>query len=229
MKISGKNAVVGLVLGAFVLASAMTPLAVLAAERGDCVNAGYAMQRPHFDPAKISQKLAETFGINQDDVVNYQQQGVSYRDLARASFMAKASGQPLKAVMAAKTYDNTWQDVAQTLGVTAERMQATRHDIAATKLEKNLGLAKQTSLDLMQQGYRSRDIAVANELAKNTSKPIGDILAMRKINNTWSDVAQTLGVNETTLKQDLAKIHGDKPDAGRHGHHPLPSPEGPNW
>ncbi len=205
-----KKSIIGLALGVFVLAGLFSPLATQAADP-NAYNQPVPGHHQKLDPEKIAQEMADTFGVNKDDVLKYQQQGIRMHDLFRASFLAKASGKSLKEVMETKTASNTWKDVAQSLGVTKEKMKAARQDIASTRLEKKLSIPKQTSLDLMQQGYQPRDIAVASKLADNTGKPISDILSMRKINNTWHDVAQSLGVDDNTFKQDMKDIRAAFP------------------
>jgi hypothetical protein len=228
MKMLNKKAIAGLVAGAFILAGAAIPFTVQAAAENNPGNFDKpAFHQRHFDPDKMAQNISDTFGVNKEEVLKYQQEGIKFRDLFRASFLAKASGQSLKEVMGAKTFDNTWKDVAKALGVTKEKMQATRNDIASTRLENKLSISKQTSLELMQQGYRPRDIAVANELAQNTGKPIGDVLSLRKINNTWYDVAQTLGVDDNTFKQDMQNLKAAFPHPINRPH-PAPGMSMPN-
>ncbi|HEY3426686.1 MAG TPA: hypothetical protein VGL27_17965 [Negativicutes bacterium] len=199
-----KKRIMGLVAGGVLLASTISPFVAQAAVQCDFYP---TMMRHHqLDPDKVAQHIADTFDVNKDVVLTYEKQGVRFKDLYKASFLAKASGKSLKEVLQTKTLDNTWQDVAISLGVTKEEIRATHQDIEATKLEKKLNITKQTSLDLLQQGYLSRDIAIANELSKNTSKPISDILTMRKINNTWYDVAQLLDVDQDTFKQDMKDL-----------------------
>jgi hypothetical protein len=206
MNILTRKRVVGLTACVVILAGAVSPIAVQASAENDCSGQPPAMYQRHFDPDKIAQRIADTYGVNKEDVLKYNNEGVSFKDVFKASFLAKASGKSLKEVMEVKTYDNTWKDAAQSLGVTKEQMKATRNDIAATQLENKLQISKQTSLDLMQQGYRTRDIAVANALSNNTGKPIIDVLAMKKINNTWLDVASTLGVDDNTFQQDMKDL-----------------------
>lgn len=218
---NGKNnkAILGLVAGAVILTGAVLPFTAQAAT-------GYGLgpgdrpgfQQRHVDPDKMAQRMADTFGVSKEEVLKYQQQGARGKDLFRAAFLAKAGNISLQQVMAAKTYDNSWRDVAKSLGITKEKIKAARMDIASSRLEQKLSIPKQTSLSLMEQGYRGRDIAVANSLSKNTGKPIGDILAMRKINNTWRDVAETLGVSEDTFRQDIQELRQAFPHHGRHGH-----------
>jgi hypothetical protein len=164
------------------------------------------MEQGHMDPDKVAGKIAETFGVDKSTLLQYHKQGVNFRDLVKASVISKASGKTLKQVLAARTYDNTWKDVANSLGATPEKIKAVRQDIAANMLQKKLNIAKSTSLGLLHEGYHPRDIAVANELAKNTGKPINDILGMRKINNTWRDVAKDLGVSDATFRQDMGNL-----------------------
>jgi len=213
MNFWNKKMVIGFIVGTFILASAVIPFVVQASENEGPGDAGF---HRHFDPEKIAAKISDTFGVDKDEILKYHEQDVNFRELFKAAFLAKASGHSLKEVMATKTYDNTWKDVAQTLGVTKEKMKATRQDIASTQLEKKLNIAKEVSLPLMQQGYRGRDIAVANELAKNTGKPIVDVLSMRKINNTWQDVAETLGVDDNTFKKDMQNLKAAFPQRGFH-------------
>ncbi|MDR3590850.1 MAG: hypothetical protein P4N41_14455 [Negativicutes bacterium] len=218
MKSWNRKTVIGLVVGTFILAGAVLPFMVQAAENegfgGGPGHPGFHQRQ--FDPDKMAGKLADTFGVSKDEVLQYNEQGINFRDISRASFLAKAGGYSLKEVMAAKTYDNTWKTVAQNMGITKEKMKATRQDMAATVLDKKLSIAKEVSLPLLQQGYRGRDIAVANELSKNTGKPVAEVLSLRKINNTWRDVAETLGVDDNTFKQDMKNLKTAFPQRGFH-------------
>ncbi len=221
MKSKNFKQFIGLVAGVLFLAGvAAAPFIAQAAAQPEATNnpPGHHFQ---VDPDKAAQRLADNFGVSKDEVLKYQQQGVNFRDLSKASLLAKASGKSLAEIMAAKTTANTWKDVAQSLGVTKEKMQAVRQDIAASRLESKLGIPKQSSLELLQQGYHLRDIAVANKLAANTGKSVTDVLALKKINNRWSDVAQTLGVDDNTFRQDMKDLRGAFPHRGMPGHHPM--------
>lgn len=212
-----KKSILGLTAGVVILTGSVSPLAVQAVVENDGACQTPAMHQRHFDPEKIAQRIAEKYDVNKDDVLKYCNDGIRFKDISKAAFLAKASNKSLKEVMEVKTYDNTWKDVAQSLGVTREQMKATRNDIAATRLETKLQISKQTSLALLQQGYRAHDIAVANALSNNTNKPINDVLAMKKINNTWHDVASDLGVDDNTLKKDMKYIRTVFHNKGFHG------------
>jgi hypothetical protein len=171
------------------------------------------MHRQLSSPDQRAQKIAETFGLDKREILNYFEQGNHFRDLSCAAFLAKACDQSLQQVMAIKTPDKTWRNVAESLGITPEKAKAARQDIMAGRMEK-LHISKQNSLDLMQQGYRPHDIAMAQELAENTSQSIQNVLSLRKINNTWRDVAKNLGVSEDILKQDMQNISEVFPHKG---------------
>ncbi len=203
MNILTRKSMIGLATGVLMLAGTASFSTVQAAAENGGSWQPPAMQQCHFNPDEIAQRIADTYGVNKEAVLKYHNEGVNFKEVFQGAFLAKASGKSLKEVMEVKTYDNTWQDVAQALGVTKEQMKATHNEIAAAQLESELHISKQLSLDLMQQGYRARDIAVANALANNTGKPIIDVLAMKEINNTWHDVASALGVDDNTFQQDI--------------------------
>lgn len=219
MNVLTKKSILGLTAGIVMLAGSMSPLAAQAAAENDSACQPPAMHQRHFDPDQIAQRIADTYGVNKDDVLKYCNDGVKFKDISKASLLAKAGNKSIKEVMEVKTYDNTWKDVAQSLGITKEQMKAAHNDIAATRLETKLQISKQTSLDLLQQGYRAHDIAVANALSNNAGKSINDVLAMKKINNTWHDVATDLGVDDNTFQQDVKTLRTAFHHEGFHGHH----------
>lgn len=155
---------------------------------------------------KIAQNMSDTFGVSKWEVMKFHKDGYAFNELYEASLIAKASGKSLREVVSVKKADNNWRDVAQKLGVTQQKLKATRIDISSTKLNTKLNIPKYVAAELLNNGYHARDIAVANELAKNTDKPIKDVLAMKKINNTWFDVANSLGISQETFKKDMATL-----------------------
>jgi hypothetical protein len=198
---STKKILVISLLGIFLLAGVLTPYITQAAQPTA------TSTEQQCGPGMMVQRLASNLGIDENDAAKYIHQGVKPRDLAHASLLAKASNKTLPEVLQMKTLANTWQDVRDSLGVTKEQLKALRQDMLATRVESKLAIPKDTTLSLLQQGYRVRDIEMAGLLAQNTNQAIGDVLAAKKINNRWNDVATNLGVDETTFKQDLAKIH----------------------
>jgi hypothetical protein len=210
MKIVSRQAIAAMVAGTFMIAAAATPFIVQAAETNSTPMKEQQMEHKDWhqkmSPAKIAQHLADTFGIDQATILQYFVQGTSFKDISRAAFLAKASGKSFVDVISLKTSDNNWKDIATTLGITKEQMQATRQDMIATGLNKKIGLDKETTLNLLHDGYQAHDIGMAAELGKNTDKALTDVLALKKINNTWFDVATTLGVDKETFKSDTKEI-----------------------
>lgn len=212
MKMVSKKTIAAIVAGTFILAGIASPFIAQAAhDHGKRPG----IEHRKVEPAKIAERMAEIYGIDQATILKYQSNGVSFRDLNRAAFMAEASGKSLDEVLALKTADNKWKDVAQTLNITKDQMKATHNSLTSKRLSAKLGIDKQTSLNLLEQGYKSHDIAMSGLLAQNTGKSIDSILDMKKINNTWLDVAKSLGVEKETLKQDMQKLRKASP---RHFH-----------
>ncbi len=205
MKIFSKKNLAAIVASTFILAgAAATPFIVHAAEID---NGRPAIHHQQMNPEQIAQNMSETFGVSKEDILKYQASGINFKDIGRAAFLANASGKSLDEVMSHKTPDKKWKDVAQELGITKEQMKAAHQNIAAQQLNTKLGMDKEAALNLLREGYHAKDIGMANELAKNTGKPVNDILSLKKINNTWKDVADSLGVSQDTFKQDMKDMH----------------------
>ncbi|MEN6413370.1 MAG: hypothetical protein ABFC84_11545 [Veillonellales bacterium] len=225
MKILSKKTLAGILAGTFILAGASAPFLVNAAENNDRDSRPAYRQCQHQKPTpeQMAQRLSEDLSVSQDSILQYQAKGMNFRDISRAAFLANASGKSMDEVISYKTTDNTWRDVAEKLGITKEQIKAARQNIAAARLNTKLGMDKEAVLDLLQQGYHPRDIAMANELAQNTGSSINDVLNEKKINNTWRDVADNLGVDSDTFKQDLQDVRPAFPHHwGGHFHMPHP-------
>lgn len=228
-----RKSILGLAAGAVLLAGTMTPLAVYASPETDGGPQPPAMMQHDGrfapDPAKMAEHIADTFGVNKDEVMKYVNEHVDGRDIFHASFLAKASGKSLTTVMQTKTYDNTWRDVEQSLGVSKEQMKETGAELGANWLEKSDKISHDAAFDLLKQGYNPHDIVVANELAKNSDQPIANVLALKKINNSWKDVADSMGIDENTFHQDMDNIMKNMHPKGFPGHGPGPQNCGPEF
>ncbi|WP_094607220.1 hypothetical protein SPSIL_057710 [Sporomusa silvacetica DSM 10669] len=147
------------------------------------------------------QYLAEilTLGIDKKEATKYLKPGIDQHELLIAGMMAKVSGKSFVDVLQMKNLANTWPDIERALGITKEQMRAFHQNIMADQMEEDFAIPKQTAIDLLTQKYNPQDILAANALATSAHKTIDDVLAMRKINNKWKDVAQTLGVDVKVL------------------------------
>jgi len=216
MSILSKKSIIGLATGVALFAGTMNPFVAQASSPNEGEDGGRTpmMELHQLSPDKVVQNLSDTFGIDKEDILDYVNEGVGERDLSTGCFLAKASDKSLKTVMNIKMKKTSWRDVSQALGITKEKMESTGNEIAANRLENTLKIAKQTGLGLLQDGYQPNDIALANELAANSKKSIQDVLAMKKMNNTWEDVADSLNVDESTFKSDIKIIRDAFYNAG---------------
>lgn len=217
MKILSKGTIAAMVAGTFIMAAAASPFIVQASEIQQPTTGQHQKheQKPQLTPEQSAAHLSAAFGIDQATILHYNANGMNFKDISRAAFLANASGKSIDDVMSHKTANNTWKDVSTAMGITKEQMHAARQNMIANGLNKKIGLDKQITLDLLTQGYHPQDIAMASQLAKNTNKPINEVLSMKKINNRWSDVASTLGVDKETFKNDMKTLgHG----FGHNGH-----------
>ncbi len=210
MKIVNRKTIAAMVAGTFIIAGAASPFIVQAAEEQETPSAYHQKEaRKQLDPQIASKRISETFGIEQSVVLKYNNNGMSFKDIGKAAFLAKAGNQSIDSVISKKTADNNWKDVADSLGITKEQIKTAHQDLAADQLNKRTGIDKKAALSLLQDGYQPHDIGMASQLATASKKPIKNVLALKKINNTWSDVAAQLGIDAETFKKDFKKAgHG---------------------
>ncbi len=218
MKIISRKSIAAMVAGTFIIAGAASPFLVQAAETEKTPSAYHQKQeRKQMSPEAAAKKLSNTFGIEESAILNYNNNGMSFRDIGKAAFLAKAGDKSIDSVISQKTADNNWKDVAESLGITKEQIKAAHQDMAANQLNKRTGLDKKTALNLLKDGYHPHDIGMASQLANATKKPIKDVLSLKKINNTWSDVAKKLGIDAETFKKDFKGMgHGPHHKGPRH-------------
>lgn len=222
MNMLSKNKLMAMVAGTFIIASVASPFIVQASEVQQPPTRQHQKSEKlrQITPEQSAQRLSATFGIEQATILQYNANGMSFKDIGRAAFLANASGKSLADVITHKTANNNWKDVSKDLGITKEQMHAAGQNMVANHLNQKTGLAKKITLDLLQQGYHPQDIGMAAELTKNTNKPITEILSLKKINNRWSDVASSLGVDKETFKNDRKELgygfghsgHGQRPE-----------------
>lgn len=200
-----KKTIATMVAGTFLFVGAVLPFAVHAAS--SLKQDKPAMHQRKIDPGKAASRISEHFGISKESVLKYQSQGYSFRDLKKAAFLAKASGKSFESVVALKTTDKTWKTVVQDLGVTKEQMKATHRELTADRVTAKTGMNRAEVTGLLEQGYKGRDIAMAGLLSKKSSRSAGDIIQLKKINNTWFEVAGAIGVDKEAFKAELKEMH----------------------
>lgn len=98
------------------------------------------------------------------------------------------------------------------------QVQEQHYSFVAKRIAEYGNLEEAVALQLLKDGYRGRDIEMAGRLAKASGKDVQAVLAMKKINNRWYDVADALGV----AWDDIRAQGGPQDLCGRgrafHGH-----------
>lgn len=223
MKMFNKKMLAGLVAGAML----MTGSAIL-------VNNAYAADSsqppafsqdqnqnrpPRFNLNDAAARLAQECNVDASQIVSYCNDGGDFREAMHAAHLAKLSGKSFNTVVNAKTDSNNWQQVAESLGVTQEMMDQDRRDFMAQRIADMGNVSQDDAKRLLDNGYDGRDIEMAGALAKASSKNIDDVLGMKKLNNSWRDVATELGIDDSTLQSLRPAPPEGQPNQQNFGRH----------
>lgn len=136
--------------------------------------------------------ISEKYGVDAAQVEAAFKDGVHFGDVKFAAALAKLSGKSFSEVLAMKV---DWFQVAEKLGVTREQMKNFFEQERDEHFAKMAGVDAKTFKSLLSDGYNPHDIMIAGKLAQASNKNIKSVLDKRKINNTWDDVAKSLGVD----------------------------------
>lgn len=212
MTIVGKRIAIGMITGAVILCGAIgtyNSAAHAAIHRGPH-NAENVPPR-HMDSSKVAEHISEQFGVDKSQVQKYLESGnCDPRDLMEGAMIAKLSGKSFDDVLSAKNDKTRWSEVAEKFGVNKDQIREAHDDMMAEGLSRNGSISKSDALKLLKDGYRPDDLSVASQIAKSSGKSIKDVLSMKKLNNSWRDVAKSLGVSDNLVHER----HG-----GPRGHH----------
>lgn len=214
-KIVAKKLIILAVTGAFVLtglgATQIPQSVALAATQN------FHQQDRHYNrdanPERMAENIQEVFGIEKQVILDYNAKGWRFRDLHEAAFIAYASQKTFSDVLNAKTVTNSWRDVSESFGLTKEQRRSVERMMMSNRMATHLEISASTVKNLLDAGYHPRDIAMAATLSKKSNKSMDAVLGMKKINNSWYDVATSLGLSDTTYNQcrdDARYGYGDK-------------------
>lgn len=153
-------------------------------------------------------EFADYYGVNQAEVETALKNRVHFEDLRNAAVLAKLSGKSFSEVLAMKT---DWRQVADKLGVKREQFEDYMKNEMLEGLAKFSKLDKKTVESLLKENYSPHDITFAGFIANQSGKNVKSVLAKRKINNTWEDVAKEFNVDLSKFK----KGRGNNPAFGR--------------
>ncbi len=160
---------------------------------------------------EMAQQFATTFNVDKQVLLDYQTKGYTIRDFHQAALIASAGNKPFVDVMNAKTATNSWKDVMDSFSITNEQLQQAAQGFMSKQIATMMQLDETTINGLLKDGYQPNDIVMASALSKQSSKTISTVLNMKKINNTWKDVATALGIDETAFNQCMTDLKSKMP------------------
>ena len=226
MKLMTKKMLAGMVAGAVLLAGGVTCVQA-AQDRGNTEQMAGRQgfhQPPQMDKEKIAEKIAGTFQVSKDEVLNALNSREDFHNVGQAAMLAKLSGKSFGDVMAMKTKDNRWRDVQDSLGITREQIRNEMDSLSAARIAEHGNVDLAAAKALLKNGYAAQDIEMAGILAKESGKTLQAVLDMKKINNRWTDVAKSLGVDAKKLHKNWQGHGGPN---GMMPHDRGNGPEGP--
>lgn len=181
-------------------------------------------------------RAAEMFGVDEGEVAAYLAENPrAFREVFPCSMLARTSGRTFAEVMAIYEDLGDWREVGHSLGVTREMIHETMGEMMAARLaDEKTNLTPEEAKTLLREGYNPRDVRAAGVLGKASGKGARDVLAMKRINNGWDDVAKELGLDASVLREAFRHgwmMGGPGPGMG-HGfgmgrRHPVPPPQPP--
>ena len=142
--------------------------------------------------AQFAQKVAERYGVNQAEVETAFKNNVHFDDIRIAAKLAKLSGKSFSEVLAMKS---DWRQVAEKLGLTHQQIEEYTQNERLEELAERSKLDKKTVESLLKENYNPHDITIAGIIASESGKNVKSVLAKKKINNSWEDVAKEFKVN----------------------------------
>ena len=175
-----------------------------------------ARQMPQINKDELAANIAAEYGVKKDEVAKAIENNTDIRDIGQAAMFAKLSGKSFASVLAMKS---DWRDVAKKLGISGEDIRKEQERVAAVRIAKRTELKEAKVQELLNAGYAPRDIEIAARIGKAAGKDVDTVLAARKINNQWRDVAKEFGVTEDQIaKKGERRVAGAHPDGNFDGH-----------
>lgn len=147
-------------------------------------------------------RMAAKTGVAEKTILDALTNGTSRGDIATAAEFSKISKKSFTEVMQAKADTGNWKTAMEKLGLTPDVMKTYHQAEMAKMIAKKVNVEESVASNLLKEGYHSVDIEMAALLAKDSNKDIKDLLEMRRINNTWQDVASKIGID----KEQFMKI-----------------------
>ena len=188
MNVSAKKIFAGLLAGAIIFAGTEN---IFAERYNPRMN-----QNQDVKIETVAKEFSDHYGVNEKEVLDAIKDGVDFFNIRQAAILSKASGKSFKQVL---SMYSDWSDVAKKLNISDEKFNSIRQDMLVERISAQSDLDSATVEKLLKDNYHPHDISIAGILAKNSNKNIQDILDMKKINKSWFDVAEELGVDKDLI------------------------------
>lgn len=160
-----------------------------------------------FNPDYAAAAIAENYGIDKAVVESYLNEGWHPRAIEQGCLLADLSGQSLESIMESRSQGLSWREVAESVNVTQDNIANARFKSFAQDFAQRNDMNEFTARRLLEDGYHPEDIAIANAIAKRSDTPIYKVISLRKINNTWQDVAREVGLSPRDTHGIFAPRH----------------------
>lgn len=147
------------------------------------------------DRNEIVALISKQYGIRFSSLLEFCDAGGRLDEACHIAHIAMLSNKSFDSIVSLKHGDNSWSDVFQRAGISEEVIRTYRKNIAADMLKLRYGIDHETSLALIDECYRLGDISRAAQLAVLAKMDVREVLGMKRINNSWDDVAKLLDVS----------------------------------
>ena len=151
---------------------------------------------------QASERLANMFDVDKSTIISYCSEGYKVRELYIVGIITQASGKSFKEVMALKTPDNNFFNIAKKLGVSQDDAISISEELSLNEVVEYLQIDRKVFDNLVKENYRYRDIILAGIVSKHAKKPVNEIILLKKTNNTWFEVAADFNITVNGLLYD---------------------------
>lgn len=144
-----------------------------------------SFRRPRMSMEDMQTILYEKYGvINKDEIKNYIDAGVNFRDLDRACLYAYMTKKPVNEILTLKK-ELPWTRVQYKLGLTAQKFHTLNIRYKAERTHHWWGFDEKRSYKAMMEGYPWHWVKIAWIMAEHSDFTMEQILASRKYSESW--------------------------------------------
>ena len=208
-----KKILAGLLSGAIIFTGGLAINSVQAADNSKSTKVERQrherLQMTDEQRAQRAKEISERYGVSQAEVDAALKNRVPFDDIRIAAKLAKLSGRSFSEVLAMKV---DWRQVAEKLGLTHQQIEEYTKNERLEDLANRSKLDKKTVESLLNDNYSPHDITIAGFIANESGKNVKNVIAKKKINNSWEDVAKEFKVDLSKLKNSERGRHFDKDD-----------------